>query len=119
MSDWNAERTQVLQMLADVYLEQGQTDKALTLLEALAVLAPQEPGVFRALGYACLRDGRYAAALAATDALLRLDPAMPANAPVLLIRARALWALGRGGEAQDCWRRYRELSPAAPAPPPS
>lgn len=110
---WREEQTEGLRVLADVYLDQGQTDKARTLLEALRVLAPQNVGVIRALSYAHLLAGRYEEALATTDALLRLDAAMPDNAPALLIRGKALWALGQATEARDSLRRYLELGGGA------
>lgn len=106
---WRNEQTEALRVLADIYLDQGQIDRAVTLLNALAVLAPDDAGALRALGYALLLAGRHEDALAATDALLRLDGAMPANAPTLLIRGKALWALGRVAEAQDSLQRYMEL----------
>lgn len=107
---WRTEQTQALQVLADVYLDHDQIDKALVLLRALAQLAPTEAGIWRALGYACLRAGQADEALAAADTLLRLDPAMPANVPILLLRARALHGLGRAAESQDSLRRYLELN---------
>ncbi|EXJ15648.1 type III secretion apparatus assembly chaperone SctY [Imhoffiella purpurea] len=109
---WSPERTEALRLLADVYLGQEQIDKALILLRALARLAPEDAGVWRALGYASLRAGQAEEALVAADTLLGLDAAMPANAPVLLLRALALRALGRAAEAQDGLRRYLELSGA-------
>ncbi len=106
---WTIERTTALHVLADVYMEQQQTNKALVLLRALARLAPQDPGVWRALGVASLRAGEPETALQATDTLLRLDPNMPANAPALLLRAQALQALGRLREAQESLERYLRL----------
>lgn len=106
---WRDEQTEALRVLADIYLDQGQIDRAVTLLNALAVLAPNDAGAFRALSYALLLAGRYEDALAATDTLLRLDGTMPANAPTLLIRGKALWALGRIAEAQESLHRYMEL----------
>ena len=106
---WRTEQTEALQILADIYLDQGQTERAVTLLNALTVLDPGKESIFRALSYAFLLAGRYEEALSTTDVLLRLEATMPDNAPVLLIRGKALWALGRVAEAQDNLQRYLEL----------
>ena len=105
---WRTEQTEALQVLADIYLDQGQTERAVTLLNALTVLDPGKASIFRALSYAFLLAGRYEDALSATDALLRLEAAMSDNAPALLIRGKALWALGRAAEAQENFQRYLE-----------
>lgn len=110
---WTQERTQALRVLADVYLEQERPGEALILLRALARLAPTEAGVWRALGYAGLRAGEPDEALKATDTLLRLEPPGEDNAPILLLRAQALRALGRAVEAQDSLNRYLQLRPDA------
>ncbi|MTW22479.1 tetratricopeptide repeat protein [Allochromatium palmeri] len=108
---WSQEHTDVLRVLADVYLEQDRAGEALILLRALARLAPAEPGVWRALGYAALRAGEPEEALNAADALLRLEAPSADNAPILLLRAQALRALGRAGEAQDSLNRYLQQRP--------
>lgn len=110
---WSQERTQVLRVLADVYLEQDRAGEALILLRALARLAPTESGVWRALSYAALRAGEPDEALTAVDTLLRLEAPSADNAPILLLRAQALRALGRAGEAQDSLNRYLQLQPDA------
>ena len=100
-------------LLADVYLEQGQYDKARTLLDALALLWPDDSGVLKALAFACLQGGRFDEALAAADGYLRLGPATRVTAPILLIRGRALWGLGRVDEARDGLQRYFDLLASA------
>lgn len=105
-STWRDEYTDALQVLADVYLQQGQAQKAVILLEALARLAPTHAGVLRILSHACLCAERHEEALTAVDALLRLESPGPELAPAVLIRAQALWALGRMSEAQESLRRY-------------
>lgn len=106
---WRTEQTEALQVLADIYLDQGQSERAVILLNALALLEPAKVSIFRALSYALLLTGCHEDALAATDTLLRLDAKMPENAPALLIRSKALWALGRLTEAQESLQRYLEL----------
>lgn len=106
---WSTDYTTALRVLADIYLEQEQIDKALVLLRALARLAPQDQGIWRAIGLASLRAGEPESALQAADTLLRLDPGMPNNAPALLLRAQALQSLGRLQEAQESLNRYLRL----------
>jgi tetratricopeptide (TPR) repeat protein len=101
---------EALQVLADVFLEQNQPRKALALLEALEALDPGHPPVLRALSYAYLVNDRPDGALKTTDALLSLDAPMPENAPLLLIRSRALWALGRTEEATEILGRYLDMA---------
>ncbi|WP_295405691.1 tetratricopeptide repeat protein [uncultured Thiocystis sp.] len=111
---WSQERTQVLRVLAEVYLEQERPADARVLLRALARLAPEDAGVWRALSYASLRAQVPEDALNAADTLLRLETANPDNAPILLLRAQALRALGRAAEAQDSLNRYLQWRSDAP-----
>ena len=96
-------------LLADVYLEQAQNDKARVLLDGLAVLWPGDADVLKALAYACLHCGRAHEALAAADAFIQLGPLTPANAPILLIRSRALWGLERVDEARAGVQHFFDL----------
>lgn len=111
---WSQERTEVLKVLADVYLGQDRPAEALILLRALSRLAPEDAGVWRALGYACLRAGEPEEALSAADTLLRLERPSPDTLPVLLLRAQALYALGRVREAQDSLSRYLQQRAETP-----
>ncbi len=105
---WRTEQTEALQVLADIYLDQGQTERAVTLLNALTLLDPGSTGILRALSYAFLLAGRYEDALTTTDTLLQRETTMLDNAPTRLIRGKALWALGRTAEAQENFQRYLE-----------
>ena len=98
-----------LQVLADVYLNQSQSEKAVILLEALHDLYPQDPSVVKALSYAYLLAGRPEDALTMSDVFLRLAGSSPDSNPILLIRGQALWALGRVEEARTTMARYTEL----------
>ena len=100
-------------LLADVYLEQGQHDKARVLLDGLAVLWPADAGVLKALAFACLQGSHFDEALAAADGYLRLGSLNPLTAPILLIRGRALWGLGRVDEARAGLQRYFDLLASA------
>ena len=96
-------------LLADVYLEQGQHDKARVLLDGLAVLWSDDAGVLKAQAFACLQGSLFDEALAAADGYLRIGPLNPLTAPILLIRGRALWGLGRVDEARAGLQRYFDL----------
>lgn len=96
------EHKDILSVLGYFFLEHGQADKALVLLEALGALFPEDPGIAKALSYAYLQAGRY------RDAL---DAAGPATAEqdsvfIHLLRGKALWGLGRVDEARACLARY-------------
>lgn len=106
---WSEDHRDVLRVLADVYLVQGQVGKAVLLLEALHVLEPDHEQVAKALSYAYMRAGRPEDALALMDALLDSGLPWPENAPLLLIQSKALWALGRCREAADRLDRYQRL----------
>jgi len=100
------EHKAALGVLADVYIEQRQEEKAIILLEALRVVFPEDVAVLKALSFAMLRAGRYGDSLEAVEAFLRLRPAVGESAPILLIRSRALLGLGRGNEARDSHQEY-------------
>ncbi|MCB1804807.1 MAG: tetratricopeptide repeat protein [Candidatus Competibacteraceae bacterium] len=103
------EQKETLQILADVYLNQAQIEKAVTLLEALHSVDQRDAGVAKALSYAYLLAGRPEDALTLSDVFLRLAGSSPDSNPILLIRSKALWALGRAEEARTTINRYMEL----------
>lgn len=92
----------ILSVLGHFFLEHGQTDKALVLLNALQALFPEDPGIAKSLSYACLQAGRYQEAL---DAISRAGSEQD-DIFVPLLRSKALWGLGRAGEARACLARY-------------
>ncbi|MBK8508153.1 MAG: tetratricopeptide repeat protein [Candidatus Competibacteraceae bacterium] len=57
----------MLSVLGHFFLEHGQTDKALVLLDALQALFPEDPDIAKSLSYACLQAGRYQEALDAAN----------------------------------------------------
>ncbi len=104
------EHKDALLVLADVYLNQGKTDRTVVLLEALNEVWPRDSQIIKALSFGYLADGRHADALKAVDAYLRFGALTPGNVAILLIRSKALWALGRSTEARESMARYMELS---------
>ena len=106
---WHDEHKEVLQVLADVYLNQNQAQKALVVLQALDTLSPQNPDVLKALSCAYLAVEQYESALETVDAFLRLGGLTAEATPILLVRSKALWGLGRAAEARESLKRYLEL----------
>lgn len=96
------EHKEILSVLGYFFLEHGQPDKALVLLEALGALFPADPGIAKSLSYAYLRAGRYRDAL---DAAARAN-AERDDAFIHLLRGKALWGLGRTHEARACLAQY-------------
>ncbi|MEI2740847.1 MAG: tetratricopeptide repeat protein [Candidatus Competibacter sp.] len=95
----------MLSVLGHFFLEHGQTDKALVLLDALQALFPEDPDIAKSLSYACLQAGRYQEALdAANRGIAERDAAF-----IHLLRSKALWGLGRADEARACLARYLAL----------
>ncbi len=71
----NPELSSVLERnLAQIYLEAGQTDAALRVLEPLLNAAPEDPDLYTLYGVALGRAGRFDQALNALDEALRLVP---------------------------------------------
>ncbi len=104
------EHKDALLVLADVYLNQGKADRTVVLLEALNEVWPRDPEIIKALSFGYLMGGRPGDALKAVDAYLRCGALTPRNVAILLIRSKALWALGRSSEARESIARYMELS---------
>lgn len=97
-------------LLADMFIGQGQLEKARVVLEGLDDIEPDRREVIKALSLAYLRAGRHEDALAATERFLRLSAVDPSTSPILLIRGRALIGMGRDDEARESFARYLELS---------
>lgn len=87
----------VVQMLALAYLRHARAEQALALLAALDAVAPGRLAVLRALAFAQLRSGQARHAL---DTLERAAGLGGQDAAFHLMRARALAACGRRGEAR-------------------
>ena len=96
-----SEHKDILSALGFFFLEHGQPDKALVLLEALRTVFPDDPSLAKSVSYAYLQVGR------PQDAL---DAAGPTSAgqdgACHLLRGKALWGLGRVAEARACLDQY-------------
>jgi predicted Zn-dependent protease len=109
------QQSEAIQVLADVYLQQDQADKAALLLAALCELDPAQAHLLKALAYAQLEARQFEQALQTVDDFLRLGALSEADRPVLLLRSKALWELGRAGEARAGLQRYLQLVNETPA----
>ena len=96
-----SEHKDILSALGFFFLEHDQPDKALTLLEALRTVFPEDPGIAKSRGYAYLQAGRPQDALAAAAAT-----SAGQDSAGHLLRGKALWGLGRVAEARACLVQY-------------
>jgi predicted Zn-dependent protease len=87
---------ETLRILGFLYLRLGQARRAARLFQALAALAPEDPQIALSLAAAALEDGRPDETLA-LFARPPLDGAPP-TAAARVLKARALWRLGRQEE---------------------
>jgi thioredoxin-like negative regulator of GroEL len=87
---------ETMRVLGFLYLRLGLAPRAARLFQALAALAPEDGQVALSLASAALEDGRPEEALA-----LFARPPLAAARPTAasrLLKARALWRLGRREE---------------------
>lgn len=108
--DDNDEHT-LLALLAHVLLQNARPEKAATLLEALAVLDPEQPRTLRALAVAHIRSDKPDRALETLDHLAMTGAV---DASFHLLRAQALHALGRRDEAATSMQSFLALRAVAP-----
>lgn len=97
MSDRSAD---ALHVLAHGHLLHGAPDRALGLALAGLRLNPDQPRFLRLVARALLDSGRAAEALATLDELALSDPEPSGPSGAQILRARALWRLGRRAEAR-------------------
>ena len=100
----NNKSREFLSLLSYLYLQNGKATKAVTVLEALLVLQPDDVWASRSLAYAYVLAGEHDNCLAQLDALPR---SQRSDTRMQLIRSRALWGLGRKDEAH---RVIKQLS---------
>ncbi|MDE3045961.1 MAG: type III secretion chaperone [Verrucomicrobiota bacterium] len=88
---WGAQELQDLRFVAYSYIKQGGYDVALTIFDALGVLAPPTAYDLQTLGALYLQVGNGLKALDFLDRALKLDPT---HLPTQINRAKALFMLG-------------------------
>lgn len=99
------EQRDLLVSLSFLYLACGQEIRALPLLSLLDRSGNADAEVLRALAHALTAEGLSDQALAVLD---RLEAVEGDDGPreILLLRARALHAAGRGAEARECFAAF-------------
>ena len=95
--------------------------QAITLLELLRALQPNNQQALRMLVYAYLLSARHQQVLETATILEQLDQNNHEQLAYLsLLRSRALWGLGKTEEAKDEFQKYIRLAstlkPSPPAP---
>lgn len=101
------EITSLLQLGA-FYYNQGQTEKALTILEGLAAMDPDNAAVQGALGAVFVKAGRNEEALATLN---RAHAMTPDDISVLVNRGEVMMRLGRTQEAGRDFKQAMDLDP--------
>ncbi|MGD8276569.1 MAG: tetratricopeptide repeat protein [Gemmatimonadota bacterium] len=97
---------QMIDALAGLYLEQGEYERAIPLLERSRELSGVLANTEVLLAYAYLTQRRYEDALASAD---RARPLGADPATALALRAQALEGVARFPEAADAWREAVRL----------
>lgn len=94
---------------AHSYLSQNMASQAITLLELLDALQPNNRQALRMLAYAYLLAARYEQVLKTVTTLEQFKQDDEQTAYLSLLRARALWGLGETEESKDQFQRYIRL----------
>lgn len=89
---------QALILVSHIYLACGKVPKAIALLEGVRSDAKTDAYLPRALAFAYLRAGRHADALREAETAMAHASARNDRRCVLLLKAHALWGLGRDAE---------------------
>lgn len=93
------------------YLGQNMASQAITLLELLRALQPDNQQALRMLAYAYLLAARYQRVLETATILERLNQTNREQIAYLsLLRARALWGGGKTEESKDEFQKYIRLA---------
>ena len=106
----SAQQRQALLVLGYLFLRMGAFDRAAVVYQALAGQNPADREARRNLAYARLKLGDARAALDELRAAMDGGPLSTAQAALHLIRAQALWNLGRTDEARRAIDAYLALA---------
>ncbi len=93
----SSEQKEVLYVLSYTFIQHNQPFKAVVLLEALAVLFPDDLMIAKALSYGYLKTQRFDDALALIERLWS-QVAPDERTLLALLQAQALWGLERMDE---------------------
>lgn len=104
----------VMRILSHLYLAHGHPERAMALLKAARLLAPEDKASARLMARALIRCGRPEAALQFLDGLLDAGEAAPV---VQLLRGQALAQCGRPVEARRAFEEFSIMRRAMAAAP--
>lgn len=93
----------VMRILSHLYLAHGHPERAMALLKASRLLAPEDKTAAKLMARAFIRCGNPEAALQLLDSLLDAGDAAPV---VQLLRGQALAQCGRPGEARRAFEEF-------------
>jgi tetratricopeptide (TPR) repeat protein len=105
----DARQHDLLCVIAFVHLSCGEVQSALALLTLAEREWPESLNVLRTLAYAQIADLDGERALATVEQLVALDDSAASQAPLMLLRSRALRLLGRWGEARDAFLTFTTI----------
>ena len=88
---------ELLALLGHLYLQHGKAAEAVAALEGLTTIEPKNQKARFALAYAYVLNGDHQNGL---DTIIEYSRKNPTNMNVELVRARALWGLGRQKDAR-------------------
>ena len=104
---WTETDTKVLHLLASLLTQQNREEKACELLEFALSRSPDNLEVMKALSAVCLLTRKNDRALELADtALSQIQERSDDRAPLLLVRSKALWGLGRETESRVAMDEY-------------
>lgn len=105
----NQESKESLAILAYLYIEHFKYEKAYNLLIALNAYFPNDSDISRALAYACLKIGDFQSSLRHAEASIKKGIPQNKLAASTLIKAKALWGLGKEEAAKHTLATLRQL----------
>ena len=103
---WTETDTKVLHLLASLLTQQNREEKARELLEFALSRSPDNLEVMKALSAVCLLTRKNDRALELADMALDQIQEPSDRAPLLLVRSKALWGLGRETESRIAMDKY-------------
>jgi tetratricopeptide (TPR) repeat protein len=104
--DVNPNNAEAHRGLAEIYLQQGRHDDALTEFLAALLVGPQDGESYTGISQVYLRSGRFAEAVEASRRALAIDPAQKAARYAL---ATSLIRLGRASEGAKALEEFQRM----------
>lgn len=95
-------------VLSYIYLKYNKIDKALTLLQALYKLFPEDLEIMKLFSYANVKKGKFRDALRLIDKYLSMCGEKGKKSGYL-IKSKALWHLDEKDKAREFMNKFIEL----------